>query len=47
MVNMFLNKDNVLLTGATGLIGSALLRKLVMEGYILTCPMRSKEKARA
>ena len=39
-------KENYLLTGATGLIGSALLRKLVAEGNSVTCPIRNKEKAR-
>ena len=39
-------KENYLLTGATGLIGSALLRKLVAEGYSVTCPIRNKEKAK-
>lgn len=39
-------KENYLLTGATGLIGSALLRKLVTEGNSVTCPIRNKEKAR-
>ena len=37
---------NTLLTGATGLIGSALLRKLVMDGNKVTCPIRNKEKAK-
>ena len=39
-------KDNFLLTGATGLIGSALLMKLVAEGNNVTCPVRNKEKAK-
>ena len=39
-------KENYLLTGATGLIGSALLRKLVAEGNSVTCPIRNKEKAK-
>ena len=39
-------KENYLLTGATGLIGSALLRKLVAEGSSVTCPIRNKEKAK-
>ena len=39
-------KENYLLTGATGLIGSALLRKLVTEGNSVTCPIRNKEKAK-
>lgn len=43
---MVLMKENYLLTGATGLIGSALLRKLVAEGSSVTCPIRNKEKAK-
>lgn len=43
---MVLMKDNYLLTGATGLIGSALLRKLVADGNSVTCPIRNKEKAK-
>lgn len=39
-------KEKYLLTGATGLIGSALLRQLVMEDYYVTCPIRNKEKAK-
>jgi len=39
-------KENYLLTGATGLIGSALLRKLVADGNSVTCPVRNKEKAK-
>lgn len=35
-----------LITGATGLIGSALLRKLVADGNSVTCPIRNKEKAK-
>lgn len=36
-----------LLTGATGLIGSELVRKLVEKEYNLTCPIRSIEKAQS
>ena len=36
-----------LITGATGLIGSAIVRKLSLEGYCLTCPVRSVDKAKA
>jgi len=39
-------KDSYLLTGATGLIGSALLRRLVTEGNRVTCPVRNIEKAK-
>lgn len=39
-------KEKYLLTGATGLIGSALLRKLVMQDCNVTCPIRNKEKAK-
>ena len=39
-------KENYLLTGATGLIGSALLSKLVADGNSVTCPIRNKEKAK-
>lgn len=39
-------KDSYLLTGATGLIGSALLRRLVSEGNRVTCPVRNIEKAK-
>ena len=39
-------KENYLLTGATGLIGSALTRKLVTEGNSVTCPIRNKGKAK-
>lgn len=39
-------RENILLTGATGLIGSALLRKLVMDGNSVTCPIRNREKAK-
>ena len=38
--------ETILLTGATGLVGSALLRKLVMDGNIVTCPIRNTEKAK-
>lgn len=39
-------KDSYLLTGATGLIGSALLRRLVSESNRVTCPVRNIEKAK-
>lgn len=39
-------KENYLLTGATGLIGSALLSKLVADGNSVTCPIRNNEKAK-
>ena len=39
-------KENYLLTGATGLIGSALLSNLVADGNSVTCPIRNKEKAK-
>lgn len=38
--------ETILLTGATGLVGSALLRKLVIDGNIVTCPIRNTEKAK-
>lgn len=41
-----IEKENYLLTGATGLIGSALLRKLVAVGNSVSCPIRNKEKAK-
>ena len=36
-----------LITGATGLIGSALVKKLASESAIMVCPVRSIEKARS
>ena len=39
-------KELFLITGATGLIGSTLLRKLVKAGYDVSCPVRNKEKAK-
>ena len=43
---MYNNKETILLTGATGLIGSAILRKLVIEDNSVICPIRNKEKAK-
>lgn len=37
--------NKYLVTGATGLIGSALVKKLVSDGGALICPVRSIEKA--
>lgn len=39
--------DSYLLTGATGLIGSALVKKLYAEGENLTCPVRNIDKAQS
>ena len=39
-------KNRFLLTGATGLVGSALLSNLVADGNSVTCPIRNKEKAK-
>ena len=39
-------KDRYLITGATGLIGSALVRRLASSDVELVCPIRDKEKAR-
>lgn len=38
--------NKILLTGATGLIGSALVKRLVANGVCLTCPVRSLTKVR-
>lgn len=35
-----------LITGATGLIGSALVKKLIVENNLVICPVRNIEKAR-
>lgn len=40
-----MSKDRYLITGATGLIGSSLLRKLVIDGNFVTCPIRNIQKA--
>ena len=37
---------NILITGATGLIGSALVKRLVKEDIELTCPIRNVEKVK-
>jgi nucleoside-diphosphate-sugar epimerase len=37
----------ILLTGATGLVGSALAKKLVADGAILTCPVRNIGKVKS
>lgn len=39
-------KEKFLLTGATGLIGSALLRKLAKDDNNVVCPIRSNQKAK-
>lgn len=39
-------KEKFLLTGATGLIGSALLRKLAKDDNNVVCPIRSNKKAK-
>lgn len=39
-------KEKFLLTGATGLIGSALLRKLAKDDNSVVCPIRSNKKAK-
>ena len=36
-----------LITGATGLIGSAIVRKLSIDGCLLTCPIRNLDKVKA
>lgn len=36
--------ERILLTGATGLIGSALVKRLVADGAFLTCPVRNRVK---
>lgn len=43
---MKLDNAKYMVTGATGLIGSALVRRLASENVELVCPVRSKEKAR-
>lgn len=37
-------KEKILITGATGLIGSALVQRLVKEDVELTCPIRNRKK---
>lgn len=39
--------SNVLLTGATGLIGSALVKRLSADGVSLTCPVRNIGKVKS
>lgn len=39
--------NKYLVTGATGLIGSALVKRLVSDGEVLICPVRSMEKAQS
>lgn len=39
--------DRYLITGATGLIGSALVKKLSADGANLTCPVRNIDKAKS
>lgn len=41
-----LKEAQILLTGETGLIGSSLVKRLVADGFILTCPIRIIEKAK-
>ena len=41
-----MNGNRILLTGATGLIGSALVNRLAAEGAYLTCPVRDLTKVR-
>lgn len=43
---MHIHKSTILLTGATGLVGSALLRVLIRDGNDVTCPVRDKAKAK-
>lgn len=43
---MNIKKKKILVTGATGLVGSAILRKLVIEDNSVICPIRNKEKAK-
>jgi len=38
--------NKLLLTGATGLIGSALVKRLIKDGFELICPVRTVEKAK-
>lgn len=40
-------KQKYLITGATGLIGSALVKKLTTEGTNLTCPVRNIDKVKS
>lgn len=40
-------KGKYLITGATGLIGSAIVRTLSSDGYSLTCPIRNLDKVKA
>lgn len=40
-------KGKYLITGATGLIGSAIVRKLSSDGCSLTCPIRNLDKVKA
>ena len=40
-------KEKYLITGATGLIGSAIVKELFYDYYELICPVRSKEKAKS
>lgn len=40
-------QEKYLLTGATGLIGSALVKRLVADGVNLTCPIRNIEKVKS
>ena len=42
-----IEKGKYLITGATGLIGSALVKALAIDGIDLTCPVRDKNKARS
>lgn len=41
-----MGKERYLITGATGLIGSALVKRLVACNVSLTCPVRNLDKAR-
>lgn len=43
---MHIHNSNILLTGATGLVGSALLRELIRDNNYVTCPVRNKAKAK-
>ena len=40
-------KDRYLITGATGLIGSSLVKRLISDNVEVVCPVRSLEKARS
>lgn len=44
MINI---NEKYLITGATGLVGSAILKKLFTYGYSLTCPVRNINRAKA